>query len=362
MDGTLEALVLRALPGVGPKRFRSLVDEFGGARAALSATDQDFLAAAGSRAAAERTRKDVWKSAETLLSKCEGRGIEVWALGTPAYPDRLLDLTDPPPALFALGDTSLLSQSAVAVVGSRRASVYGRRVARQIGEFLVGQGRCVVSGMAMGIDAEAHLGALPGPTIAVLGSGVDRPTPHRNRGIYQRILESGLVLSSFDPGAPAEAHNFPARNRIIAALAEEIIVVEAAARSGALITAEFGLDLGREIHAVPGPIDRQTSAGTNRLIADGASMIVGVDSSAPFSRPLEELHIDPDLRGFLAHVPEVPESLDVVALTAGVPISEALVFATRLQLEGLMSTTRDGLVLRTPGGRTPAGRAKRSRS
>ena len=200
----------------------------------------------------------------------------------------------------------------------------------------------------MGIDEEAHRGALPGPTVAVLGSGVDVPTPRRNAPLHREIEASGLVLSTFDPGTPAAPHHFPARNRVIAALARDIIVVEAAARSGALLTAGFGLDLGREVHAVPGPIDRPTSVGTNRLISDGASMISEITPAGPLAPHAPREPKDPDLRAFFHHVPARPASIDEVALDACLPVSETSVLLTRLQLQGFVARTSDGLVLRTP--------------
>ena len=164
--------------------------------------------------------------------------------GAPNYPASLGNLPDPPSVLYALGQIRCLRLPGVAVVGSRRATAYGRRVARQLGAFLVSQGRCVVSGMAMGIDAEAHRGALPGPTAAVLGSGADVVSPPRNAALYQKVLEHGIVVSEYPPGTRAEPHHFPRRNRIIAALANDVVIVEASRRSGALITAEIALKPG----------------------------------------------------------------------------------------------------------------------
>ena len=170
----------------------------------------------------------------------------------------------------------------VAVIGARRATVSGRRVAYEIGQALAREGIVVTSGMALGIDAAAHEGALDagGLTVAVLGSGVDRPTPRAHSRLHARIVRSGLSLSEFLPGAPAARHHFPRRNRVIAALTSAVVVVEAGRRSGALITVDHALDLGRSVYAVPGPLDRPQSDGTNALIRDGAGVVTSVEELA----------------------------------------------------------------------------------
>jgi len=349
-----QAILLDRLAGVGPARFRELVDHFGDAGAALSADDQAFAALAGTRALAARRKVSpgAWQSARRTAAHCARAGIEVLLYGTASYPPRLTNLPDPPPVLYALGRTDLLRGPCVAVVGSRAATVYGRRVARSLGAMLAGHGSCVVSGMALGIDGEAHRGALPGPTAAVLGSGVDVASPPSQAPLYREILGHGVVLSEFSPGTRAEPHHFPRRNRIIAALATDVIVVEASRRSGALITVNFALDLGREVHAVPGPIDRPTSAGTNRLIADGAGVIVGLepeDSFGGFAQPAGPLPPEPELRAILEAIPAHPVSVEEIALEAGLAAEDALASVALLELRGFVVPTRDGRVMRTPG-------------
>lgn len=347
----IEALTLQGLPRVGPKRFRRLVDHFGSAGAALEADRSEFGAIAGSRASDARGEGAAGRDARDLVRRCADAGIEILTYGGPGYPPRLHDLHDPPPVLFVLGRTHLLRGACAAVVGSRRATAYGRRVARALGRRLAGQDRCVVSGMAMGVDAESHRGALPGPTVAVLGSGVDVPSPPRNAALYRAILEHGAVVSEFAPGTRAEPHHFPRRNRIIAALASDVVIVEASRRSGALITAEFALDLGREVHAVPGPIDRATSEGTNRLIADGAAIVIdtelGEDAAAAISLPRE-----PELRELLAALPAAPTTVDEVAAVTGWPPDEVGARLTVLEIQGYVTPTRDGRIMRAPGNRS----------
>ncbi len=351
----IDALTLQSLPGVGPARFRALVDHFGSPAAALDADPAEFKAVTGMRtgtaahgARGATGRGDAARHAFEVRKQCASAGITVLVYGTPAYPTALNDLGDPPPVLFALGRTELLRGPCAAVVGSRRATAYGRRISRGLGAFLAGEGRCVVSGMAMGIDAEAHRGALPGPTAAVLGSGVDVVSPPRNRALYEMILQHGVAASEFAPGVRAEAHHFPRRNRIIAALATDVVIVEASRRSGALITAEIALDLGREVHAVPGPIDRPTSEGTNRLIADGAGVVLETGSvdGIPAGARLPE---EPELRELLAALPPAPVTVDEAAQLAGRNPEDAASLLTVLEIRGHLTPTRDGRVMKTPG-------------
>jgi DNA processing protein len=202
------------------------------------------------------------------------------ARGARGYPPLVAQLHDPPKRLYLRGERpDLLDAPAVAVVGARSASAYGAQVARMLGGDLAAAGLVVVSGMARGIDAEAHRGALDagGATLAVLGCGIDRDYPARHAELARRIAASGLIVSEYEPGVEPAPWRFPARNRIIAALALATVVVEARERSGALITADFALELGREVFAVPGEITAALSAGTNRLIRQGAAPLLGVD-------------------------------------------------------------------------------------
>lgn len=343
-----DALRLRDLPGVGPARFRRLVDRFGSPAAALAAPAAAFAEIAGREALEARGREGSATRARALAGRCAELGIQTLAYGGAGYPARLGDLSAPPSMLFVLGRAGLLEEPCAAVVGSRRATAYGRRVARRLGAALVERGRCVVSGMALGIDAEAHWGALPGPTIAVLGSGVDVVAPVRNASLYERIAESGAVVSEYAPGTQAAPAHFPARNRIIAALAAEVVVVEASLRSGALITADAALDLGREVHAVPGPIDRITSQGANQLLADGAGIVV--DASLGARDDDQPAPGDPELRALLAVFPGRPVSLDELAALADRPAEALSAPVTVLQLQGFVAATRDGRFMRTPGG------------
>jgi DNA processing protein len=233
--------------------------------------------------------------------------------GDARYPARLAELHDPPERLFVRGAAlELLAGPAVALVGSRSCSPYGAQVARMLGRELASAGVVVVSGLARGIDGEAHRGALEarGPTVAVLGCGIDRDYPRSNAGLARRIVESGLVVSEYPPGVEPAPWRFPARNRIIAGLSKATVVVEARERSGALITADFALELGRDVFAVPGEITAALAAGTNDLLRQGA---------APLLTPadvLDALGIEPPRRAATALSPVASELLALVAARA----------------------------------------------
>ena len=205
--------------------------------------------------------------------------IEIIRKGEVAYPERLLEIKNPPQQLYCCGDPGLLKSRCVAVVGSRTTTVYGRRTAEAIGRCLAAAGVTVVSGMAMGIDASAHEGALSagGLTVAVLGCGPDVCYPPENRLLMEDIKRSGLIVTEYEPGTPANRYNFPNRNRIISGLCEATVVVQARNRSGSLITAELAAEQGREVYAVPGNIDSQYNLGNNRLIKEGASPLICID-------------------------------------------------------------------------------------
>jgi DNA processing protein len=197
---------------------------------------------------------------------------------SPHYPPLLAAIHDPPRRLYLRGDGSIemLSRPAAAVVGTRSCSSYGAQVARRLGRELAAAGVTVVSGLARGIDAEAHRGALEagGPTVAVLGCGIDRDYPRSNASLARRVAEVGLLVSEYEPGVEPAPWRFPARNRIIAGLAAATVIVEARAKSGALITADFALEDGREVFAVPGEITSALSRGTNELLRLGAAPLV----------------------------------------------------------------------------------------
>jgi DNA processing protein len=213
-----------------------------------------------------------------LLDKLVSDDIKICCVEDDEYPDLLQSIFDPPYLFYYHGDIQIVKGFCMAVVGSRAASNYGRVQARRFGNELAQQGIVVVSGMARGIDTESHQGALEagGKTAAVLGSGLNVVYPPENKKLYNSICEQGLMLSEFPPDAHPEPGNFPARNRTISGLSRGVLVVEAKQRSGALITADFALEQGRDVFAIPGPINSKNSAGTNYLIKQGACLVSDV--------------------------------------------------------------------------------------
>ncbi len=259
--------------GIGSVRLRTLLDSFGDAQGAWTASPQALRQAGLSSRLIqklERLRADV--CLDTVWENLQAQGIQVLTWEDEDYPTRLRDVDNAPPVLYLRGEICSDDDWAVAIVGTRRATSYGRQVAEKIAREMAHHGVTVVSGMARGIDGVAHRAALDagGRTIAVLGCGVDRVYPPEHRRLAEDIRSQGALVSDYAPGTPPEGRNFPPRNRIIAGLSLATVVVEAGKRSGALITSDFALEQGREIFAVPGNVIAPQSRGTNRLIQQGA--------------------------------------------------------------------------------------------
>jgi DNA processing protein len=262
------------------------------------------------------------------------------------YPPLLAEMHDPPERLYVRGgEIELLTKPAVAVVGARSCSSYGREVARALARELAAAGLVVVSGLARGIDGEAHRGALDagGPTVAVLGCGIDRDYPRAHAELARRVAETGAIVSEYPAGVEPAPWRFPARNRIIAGLALATVVVEARERSGALITADFALELGREVFAVPGEITSTLSSGTNGLIRQGAAPLLSSDDvfaalGVEVSRP-QQPSVSPAAGTVLDLVVETPRSADELVRASGLPSSEISAALVELELAGLVGTS-----------------------
>jgi DNA processing protein len=278
------------------------------------------------------------------------RGFRWVPRGDPAFPSRLRSIHDPPPGLFLRGDAplELLEQPSIAVVGARACSSYGSGVATSLGRDLAAAGVVVISGLARGIDAAAHRGALEaGVTVAVLGCGIDRDYPRAHAPLAAQVAATGLILSEYPPGVEPAPWRFPARNRIVAGLARATVVVEARERSGALITADLALDEGREVLAVPGEITSQLSKGTNALLRLGATPVtcaadvlnaIGIEPAPPPEPP--------SLAGPAARVRAVvadaPVAADELIRRTGLSAGELAAALAELELLGLV-TQADGL-------------------
>jgi DNA processing protein len=337
----------------------ALAGHRGGRVRELLALPRDELAAAvGGEAEAD----ELLRSISVPSMRAEVRRVGCWAccLHDGGYPDRLRQLGDAPAVLFGRGRTDLLaafsSRLAATVVGARRPSGYGREMAERLGTGLARAGLIVVSGLAIGIDSCAHQGALAaaGSTVAVLGGGPERASPSSTRRLYERIAADGLILSELPPGTTPRRWSFPARNRIMAALAEITVVVEARERSGSLITAGMASDLGREVGAVPGQVGGSSAAGANGLLRDGAQVIRGaedvLDSLIGAGASIESVRsadstaepLDPELEAALERVQLGDSGPDAVARESGLSPDAAAGALVRLELRGLVRSDSAG--------------------
>lgn len=274
-------LALTRIKGLGCISFKKLASHFADPTQSLSATAAELSAIEGidRKAVDGLLAFTQWDEVEQEVQRADEAGVKIIPFGSAIYPARLRSIADPPPCLYVKGEIRREDDKAVAVIGTRSASHYGRRVARDLCRGLASLGFTVISGMARGIDGVAHDEALNagGRTIAVLGSGVDRAYPPEHRKLYHRISENGAVISELPLGAPPLAFNFPARNRLISGLSAGVVVVEATEKSGSLITAAIALEQGREVFAVPGEVGSSRSRGGHRLIRQGAKLVENVD-------------------------------------------------------------------------------------
>ena len=279
---------------------------------------------------------------------------------SPAYPAQLAALADPAPLLLVRGDAGVLSEPAVGIVGARAATVYGRRVARSLAADLAREGIVIVSGLARGIDAEAHLGALEsgGRTVAVQACGIDRVYPPEHRTLADRIAENGAVMTELPLRTRPHRAFFPLRNRLISGLSAAVVIVEARERSGSLITATHAANQGRDVFAVPGPITAPTSRGTNRLLRDGAFVALGPDEildelgviRGHRSKQSADTGPTGPLREILDALADEPASRDELTRRLGREIAQLSVELLELELDGRIEEDRDGrLRVTNPG-------------
>ncbi|HMU61465.1 MAG TPA: DNA-processing protein DprA [Gemmatimonadales bacterium] len=355
-DQERAALVaLGLVNGVGHARRTTLLDACSTAYGALSAPFEFLCALPGiSRACATAIKATSVAQGERVLREVELHGGTCLVPGDPIYPSILVDIPEPPGVLFALGRLELLNRLAVAVVGSRNHSTYGSDACRIVVQAATASGLCVVSGMARGLDAVAHLAALDvgGDTIGVLGNGFGVIYPSANRVLYERMRREGLLLTEFPPGNRPNAGSFQRRNRLISGLARVTVVVEAASGSGTLITVDAALSQGRDVMVVPGAITSPTSIGTNRLLRDGAT---------PFLEPADLLALYPELqptisgkgtpaarvdpppalpltlfeRRVFQTLDRTPRHLDALIEVVGVPAAELLPALSALEMYGV---------------------------
>ncbi|MFK7804388.1 MAG: DNA-processing protein DprA [Anaerolineae bacterium] len=336
--------------GLGPSKVQALLERFGDPKSAWHAPEFDLVRLGFD----SRSLKNFLKSRQTIqleseLSRIIDKGVALLPFGSDEYPRYLKEIPAPPVVLYVWGNLLPTDQQALAIVGTRRLTSYGRQMARELAQGLARSGITVVSGLARGIDTEAHHAALDagGRTIAILGSGLDFIYPPENRDLVDRILTSGqgAVISEYPLATKPQGKNFPPRNRIISGLSLGTIVVEGAIKSGALITARYAVEQNREVFAVPGFVNSPASAGPNRLIQEGAKLITCVEDV------LEEIQVEQVIhqQAFQMALPESaeeaallpvlsnePQHIDGLAKLSGLPSSQVSSTLTLLELKGMV--------------------------
>jgi DNA processing protein len=334
--------------GIGAVRFQALLDAFGSAEAAWKApADALYQVGLGSKVSEHFLQIRSQISVDRIWEKIVAADVKVLTWEDDEYPRRLKEIAQPPPVLYLRGSLKPEDDWAVGIVGTRRMTAYGRIITEDTAHLLAVNGITVVSGLARGVDAVAHSGAIKagGRTIAVLGSGVDRIYPPEHRKLADQILECGVLISDYPPGTPPEASNFPPRNRLISGLSLAVLIVEAGVRSGALITAQFAAEQGRDVFAVPGNINAPHSAGPNRLIRDGAIPLL---DPRDLLETLDLEHVpehqaarsilppEPKEARLLEILGQEPKHVDELTNLAGLPIEEVSATLTMMELKGMV--------------------------
>ncbi|OOZ41278.1 DNA protecting protein DprA [Solemya pervernicosa gill symbiont] len=365
MEAVKPWLQLLHTPGIGPRTYAKLLNHFDSPVAAINASTS-ILKELGLR---EQSIRHLQQNNEDLicadLEWLEGSANTIITLNDTRYPVLLREIADPPPLLFVHGDPDFLSSLQIAIVGSRNPTTGGSETARDFARHLAGASFTITSGLALGIDAASHEGALQGggPTIAVAGTGLDRVYPARHRDLAHRIAAHGALVSEFPPGTGPQPGHFPRRNRIISGLSLGTLVIEAAQRSGSLITARLAMEQGREVFAIPGSIHNPLARGCHRLIRDGAKLVETANDvleelgslataqahatqDATTDNALES-NLDPDYQRLIEAIGHDPASVDTLiersGLTADVVSSMLLI----LEMRGIITALPGGSYTRT---------------
>jgi DNA processing protein len=352
-------LALLHLPGVGPVRLRDLLNHFGSPRRLL---EQGARERTLEPALLEALRAPAWDAVERDLAWA-GAGRTILTLADPRYPPLLAQVHDAPPLLFIHGNVEALAQPQLAVVGSRNPTPLGEETAQQFARVLAGAGLIITSGLALGIDAAAHRGALAakGQTVAVFGTGPDRIYPARHRDLAHAIVDGGgALVSEYPPGTPPLPGHFPRRNRIISGLSLGTLVVEAALRSGSLLTARSAVEQGREVFAIPGSIHNPLARGCHRLIRDGAKLVETaqdvLEELAPQLRAalaqepalsVGEFGLDEEYRRLLDCLDFAPTAVDILVERSGLTADAVSSMLLLLELEGYVASAAGGGYART---------------
>ena len=349
-------LILNSVPDVGFVRINNLAERFGGIKGIFKASRAELeeVEKIGPKIADSIINCDKDKALDREMKLIEKYGVKLLAYFDADYPSNLKEIYDPPVLLYVKGTLSAEDKYSIGIVGSRHASRYGLQTAERLGCELAARGMTVVSGLARGIDASGHKGALKakGRTIAVLGSGLANIYPEEHMGLAEDISKNGAVVSEFPMDTAPYKDNFPRRNRIISGLSLGVVVVEAAKNSGALITTDFALEQGRELFAVPGQARAATAAGTNMLIRQGAKLVESADDVIEELGDVIKGHMRTERLGQPEHVPgglgrreedvfvklsETPVNIDEIVDGTGLPVAEVMHSLTKLELKGIIS-------------------------
>lgn len=350
----LEWLTLTHTPGLGLVGANRLLGHYGGIAAIFSAGSDDLQAQTGLRASIAKAlaRRTALPKARVELARVRQAGFHCLPWDDPAYPALLREISDPPLIIYGRGDLQALAATGVAVVGARAATTYGKKIAASTAAGLAANGFTVVSGGALGIDSAAHQGALGvrgGRTVAVLGCGLDVVYPPQNDKLFAEITGNGLLLSEYPPGTQPEPFRFPARNRIISGISTGCVVIEAARRSGSLITAEMALEHGREVFAVPGRVDSGKSEGCHRLIQEGAKLVHRMEdilrelAGNPLTAPAETAGqaiacaggaVSPEEELVLAALDPYPRDIEEIIAACPLPAHQVNALLLELELKG----------------------------
>ncbi|HZK43335.1 MAG TPA: DNA-processing protein DprA [Syntrophomonadaceae bacterium] len=341
---------IHKVQGIGNKTLFKIKEHFGSFSTCLNSRYEDLQKTTLSPSICDdiiNARTDCLRYMESLQNEY----IKIITITDEDYPDLLRHISNPPYLLYAKGEINLLKQFCVALVGARAATPYGRTVAFKLGQELAEQDIVTVSGMARGIDTEVHKGTLEGKgkTIAVLGSGVNIIYPRDNTNLYKEICENGLVISEFAPGTPPEPGNFPARNRIISGISRGVVVIEAKIKSGALITADFALEQGRDVYAVPGHITSKNCEGTNNLIKQGAKLTSCIEDILEEYYELQDLKPTDIIQGELTLLDDVeqlllesldfePHHFDKLLSLSQISIGDLSMALLNLELKGIVKS------------------------
>lgn len=349
------ALILSLVDGIGPVKYQKIIRHFQDYNSFISNSDSEIFKECGlnDKQVSLVRDADSWKKVDQILETAERMNITILCYGQDDYPESLTNIYSPPIALYLKGNMHNISNLAVAIVGSRKPTAYGRSMTRKIAAGLAARGLAIISGLAWGIDAEAHKAAIEvgGITGAVFGSGLNIIYPGDHRNLAEQILKDGYWISEFPFGTKPEKYNFPRRNRIISGLSQVVLVVEAAEKSGALVTANLALEQGKDVFAVPRQADSLASGGTINLIKQGASVATSADDileslgwevsqklkQAEQRTPAADIKLEPDEKKICDFIGNGPAHFDELVRNLNFSSSKVSAILLKLELTGLIA-------------------------